>query len=301
MTANRKLWLHVGLPKTATTAFQSWMQHHSDALLEQGISYPSHFGAGNDKHNFLVGDLRQNQTLNRLQGILQGTAKADHILLSDEGLTNHLDDFHSDALEAFRDLTQGWDVHVMLVTRDADTWLRSYHKQCVLNPNNGASPLWGTGLTVSQVADHPRIRRLLAAEILMDDLRAAFGAKEVRRFDFDSNNWFAACLRAINFDSEGPIELPRTNQSLPDWAIEVLRLVNSSTTSQKIRNAWKVALQNHLKTDHTILTNLTDTVETGLDGNIYEFVLEAINTGSAEAHPEMSTFLGSLQNYSKPQ
>lgn len=294
MTTKRKLWLHVGLPKTATTAFQSWMRHHSDELLKQGISYPPHYGAGNDKHNFLVGALRQNRTLDQLESVLLEAAKVDSILLSDEGLTNHLDDFHEDALAAFRALTQDWDVHVILVTRDANAWLRSYHKQCVLNPNNGASPLWGTSLAASEAADHPRIRRLLAIDELVDDLAAAFGAKEMHRFDFDSEDWFAACLQMISVDSEGSVELPRTNQSLPDWAIEVLRLVNAATASQKIRNAWKLALQNHLKTDHTILTNLSDAVETSLDEAIYESVASAIGPGTSREGVEASAFLNTL-------
>ena len=45
----RTLWLHVGIPKTSTTSYQSWMRAQAGALEHAGLLYPDHFGAGNDK------------------------------------------------------------------------------------------------------------------------------------------------------------------------------------------------------------------------------------------------------------
>ena len=264
----RTLWLHVGIPKTSTTSYQSWMRAQAGALEHAGLLYPDHFGAGNDKHNFLVGNLRHKPDLPILERVLSD-CHTPQMLLSDEGLTNHLDDFNPDALGRFRELTQGWTVKIILVTRDAESWTHSYHKQCVLNPNNGASPLWGTQMTSDQIKDHPRIKRLVDHDSLSIDLQTAFGAARVHQFKFEDPDWFRASLDLIGVKFEKAASLPRSNQSLPDWSIELLRRVNSATDDTDIRNQWKMALQSYLGTNHTILTNLSG-AKAELDMNVYK-------------------------------
>ena len=293
MSSKRKLWLHVGLPKTATTAFQSWMRNNADDLAEQGILYPPLFGTGNDKHNFLVGTLRQNRNFERLEKLLE-TTSVETFVLSDEGLSNHLDDFSDAALAKFRELTQSWDVRIILVTREAEAWTLSYHKQCVLNPDNGASPLWGTSLTVSEMSHHPRIQRLLNTEKLADDLTKAFGATEVRIHEFESHSWFETCLDGIGVERIEPTMLPRTNQSLPDWSIELLRRVNALTGDQSIRNGWKQALQTYLESNHTILTNLSVSETATVDSVTRRAVLKSYDNLMGEQGSETRAFLLSL-------
>ncbi len=264
----RTLWLHVGIPKTSTTSYQSWMHSQANALETAGLLYPDQFGAGNDKHNFLVGNLRHRPDLPILERVLSA-CHTPQMLLSDEGLTNHLDDFNSDALGRFRDLTRDWVVHIILVTREAESWTRSYHKQCVLNPNNGASPLWGTKLTCEEIKAHPRIRRLVDQDGLARDLKTGFGAERVHQFKFEDPTWFNASLDLLGLGLEKDVTLPNSNQSLPDWSIELLRRVNSYTDDTDIRNQWKMALQNYLGTNHTILTNLSG-AKAELDMNVYQ-------------------------------
>ncbi len=253
---NRTLWLHVGIPKTSTTAYQSWMRKNAGLLKTSGVVYPDRFGADNDKHNFLVRELRHSPNLEAFEQCL-ADCHTPNMLLSDEGLTNHLDDFKDESLQRFRELTKDWNVKIILVTRNAASWTRSYHKQCVLNPHNGASPLWGTALTCEEIKDHPRIKRLVDHDGLARDLKIAFGAEFVYPFIYEDTSWFHASLdiMRVNFDSSA--KLPHSNQSLPDWSIELLRRVNSYTDLTEIRNQWKIALQSYLGTNHTILTNLT--------------------------------------------
>lgn len=254
----RILWLHVGIPKTSTTSFQSWMREHAAEIERSGLSYPPLFGQGNDKHNFLVGALRRDKELSVLKQLLE-TTEAPNLLLSDEGLSNHLDDFDPASIERFRQLTENWAVKILLLSRDGKSWTRSYHKQCVLNPDNGASPLWGTHMTVAEISSHPRIERLLETDSLAADLQTAFGAERVHHFQYEDPNWFEACLNVLGVNMAG--ELPQSNKSLPDWAIEVLRRVNAMTSNQNIRKGWKMALQSYLSSNHTILTNLSSEQE----------------------------------------
>jgi len=282
MSGIKTLWLHVGIPKTSTTAFQAWMRDHSDALKKRGLIYPPLFGAGNDKHNFLVGDLRRGSDLGTLEALLSET-HAPSILLSDEGLSNHLDDFDAEALARFQNLTRDIEVKIILVTREAESWIRSYHKQCVLNPNNGASPLWGTGLSVSEISSHPRIERLLDTKKLAQDLATAFGAADVHKFEYENENWFQTSLKTMGVTMSDAAFLPQTNQSLPDWAIEILRRVNLLTEDRSDRTAWKRALQAYLQTNHTILTNLLD----GKTVSVDQDSLSKISADISSIHPQL--------------
>ncbi len=255
MTVHRKLWLHVGLPKTATTAVQAWMRENAEDLLSTGVLYPPLLGASNDKHDFLVRDLLYAPDLTQLRRLLEQTS-ASTLLLSDEGLTNHLEDFDDLALAQFRALTPTWEVGIILVTRESSSWVHSYHKQCVLNPKNGASPLWGTSMTSSETATHPRVSRLLNTPQLILDLQSSFGASDIRTFQFEVPGWFDSFLGVLGAEGLVPAKLPPTNRSLPDWAVEVLRRVNDLTPEPYVRNGWREAVQSHLRTDHTVLANL---------------------------------------------
>lgn len=286
------LWIHVGLPKTSTTSYQSWMRSNTALLEKSGLHYPDQFGAGNDKHNFLVGNLRHNANLPILEGILS-KANSTQLLLSDEGLTNHLDDFRPEALERFRDLTQNWAVKVILVTRESGNWTRSYHKQCVLNPNNGASPLWGTSLTCDEISAHPRIKRLVSHASLAKDLKTAFGAESVNQFNYENPKWFLSSLNLMGVKLNETVTLPRSNQSLPDWSIELLRKINGHTNQTDIRNQWKMALQNFLGSDHTILTNLGNSKQR-VDEDIFDYLTSIQDEFLSEHIDNIKKFLTSL-------
>ena len=124
-------------------------------------------------------------------------------------------------------------------------------------------------MTSNQIKDHPRIKRLVDHDSLSIDLQTAFGAARVHQFKFEDPDWFRASLDLIGVKFEKPASLPRSNQSLPDWSIELLRRVNSYTDDTDIRNQWKMALQSYLGTNHTILTNLSG-AKAELDMNVYQ-------------------------------
>lgn len=250
MSSVQRLILHVGLPKTGTSALQRWCRTNRPLLQANGISYPDAFPVGGDKHQFLVTDLRCNDPL-RLEKILVET-KASTVLISAEGLANHLDDFDPRALAAFRDLTAGLRTEIFLVTRNRDAWLRSYYKQCVVNPKNGASDLWGTSLSFAEFDRHPRVRRLLDEEVLKRDLCRAFAAEGVASFDYDGD-WFADILSHLGLRPGQAPPLPQVNESLPNWAADILLRVNRSGVSEPERRRWRVALQQHLANGNSVM------------------------------------------------
>ncbi|MDN5936209.1 MAG: hypothetical protein L0H75_08540, partial [Nitrosospira sp.] len=111
----RRLLLHVGLPKTGTSALQRWLHENPARLEAAGICYPGAPYLNGDKHQFLVSELRHGgQSLERL---LSSTTH-DTVLLSSEGLSNHFHDFSEQGLQRFRHLTANFRVEIVLVTRE---------------------------------------------------------------------------------------------------------------------------------------------------------------------------------------
>lgn len=176
------------------------------------------------------------------------------IVLSSEGLSNHFYDFSETALHAFREQTAGFQVDLILVERESNAWLKSYHKQCVINPNNGASELWATPLTCLELAEHPRVRQLMDIPRLADDLLKGFGAQRLYLMKFEED-WFHATLDILSL-CEGISSPPRRiNESIPEWAVEVLRRLNVSGVPEGRRLYWKHGLADFLQSAHMELTS----------------------------------------------
>jgi len=236
---NGRLLLHAGLPKTGTKALQAWLFEHQQELAATGISYAPQLVDPAKKHAFLVRELRTGP-LDRTRIALADAAPT--VVLSNEGLSNHVDDFRPELLAEFRALSQARSITVLAVTRERDTWLRSYYNQCVLNPPNGASELWGTSLRFDEYVHQPRVLRLLDHRALLDTMTRAYGAARTIWLRYESN-WFEAILEELGVPSLGSLPPRRTNESLPDWAIEFVRQLNERATPEPERMAWQTRLE----------------------------------------------------------
>lgn len=251
MTA--RLFLHVGLPKTGTTSMQKWFLDHHAALEAAGCLYPTTPALHNFKQGYTVPDLLRNPGLPSIaQALTQGGGHRD-VLLSNEGMSNHFHDFPAAHLAQLRALTTAYDVTVFLFRRDPERWLHSYHRQAVLNPRNTASELWGTSGTRADIRDHYRITRLLDHAGLAQDMRTGFGARACRVLDFDNPDAFTLMLEEMGLAALAHLPLPRINESIPDWAVEMMRRINGKTGLDRVRKAWKATLYHFLQSNHTVL------------------------------------------------
>ena len=258
----RSLILHVGLPKTGTSSLQRWFHQHRLELRASGLDYPDPLDQNEHKHGFVTPELRHTATSRTLQEILN-RSQQPRILISNEGLSNHFHDFSGAALEAFRKMTSSYTVEVIVITRDKAAWLKSYHKQCVLNPNIDASDLWGTDLTVDEISNHYRVIRLLDTNRLLPDLRVGFGASHVHHVEYGDDNWVGKILQILGVDQLQNHALPQVNTSLPDWSIEWLRHVNSLYAEQQDRALWKHLLRVFLSINNSELVRSTERLGTG--------------------------------------
>lgn len=234
MADEKRLLLHVGLPKTATTSLQKWCDDNRALLGSYGVDYPETDPAeAARKHQFVVADLMAG-SLERIGQLLDRAAPDRRLLISTEGLTNHLYDFPAESLARFRALLAGWHVEAFLVVRAAEAWVRSYYKQLVLNPP-WLQYGYATGLTLDEVSRLPRVRRLLDHARLEDDIRHRLGAASVtvRQFERD---WFGGFRSWLGLDDGTTWPLPgHEHASCADDVVELVRLINRMGLSADVR------------------------------------------------------------------
>ena len=164
-------------------------------------------------------------TLRCTESLLLAADPAKKLLLSTEGLTNHLYDFPEASLSRFRELVAAWNVRILVVVRDEESWTKSYHKQLVLNPPHKDFG-YATALPLSEFSWLPRVRRLLDHASLTRDLRTRFGARSVtvRRFEDD---WFDGFRSWVGLDPGRPGPAPgHEHASCSDDVVEIVRLIN---------------------------------------------------------------------------
>lgn len=123
----RKLYLHVGVHRTATTSIQRFMRANFTVLLNKGYLYP--YGVA--RHNAVVGRVRYGtMTAEDLaQDLLRRMeAKGGHVqsvVLSDEDLSMIED------MRIFASLRRHFEVKVVVSLRRQDLWLESWYLQNV--------------------------------------------------------------------------------------------------------------------------------------------------------------------------
>jgi hypothetical protein len=248
----RRLFLHVGIPKTGSTSMQKWFFDNIHALKTLGVTYPIDPPLHNYKQGYTASDLRGNSKIASIKAALAGANTPD-IILSNEGMANHFHDFPDENLAEFRKATADFQVIVLLFHRDQDRWLRSYHRQAVLNPKNNASELWGTSQSADEIRSHYRVERLLDHQKMAADMKVSYGAHAVHALDFDAPDAFVKMLRVMGLQDLEHIELPRINQAIPEWAINMMRRINAQVPDNPTRQTWKALLFYFLASNHTVL------------------------------------------------
>lgn len=109
----RRLLLHVGLPKTGTSALQRWCYANSGRFLEQNIRYPTPSADTEmPKHQFIVSDLMAGDLSRTARAVAEGDEEGT--ILTTEGLSNHLYDFRPIGLEKIRELFEAFHLTVFL-------------------------------------------------------------------------------------------------------------------------------------------------------------------------------------------
>ncbi len=246
-SSKRALVLHVGLPKTGSTALQFWCHKNRAFLADRGISYPA--PSENEfapKHQFVVNGLLK-QDFTELRAALRAQ-RTPVVILSSEGISNHFARFEPSALAKFREITRNYDVHVLMMARDPEAWTKSLWKEGLL-----ATPGYAFGL--EKYATLPRVQRLTQHELLLEKISRAFGAVKTTLARFE-DGWTEALLSVSGMDPEAAAMLQDVddkNVSISDDLCEIIRQVNAQRLQANLRGAILGLIQERLQTRHNRL------------------------------------------------
>lgn len=236
-----RLVIHAGYPKAASTAIQDTLMGSRGLLRGKGILYPQGLiSPGGSKHEELFRLVRLNKVgklLKLLKEELDRNENIHTVFLSSESIINQLynvDDARWE--ELFRGLKVLGSVEILIIHRDAGSFLTSYYKQAVINQPSPLIEFYGTALTISEFAELPAVTRLLDLEGVVAKLRRLSGAR-VRIFNY----WSDVVEEVANWLAHEDLRIgtpERSNESLRPEEVELVRQLNATGPTPEQRNAW---------------------------------------------------------------
>jgi hypothetical protein len=251
----KKVILHIGLPKTGSTALQQALYLAREELLRQGVLYPAQVHREEDpKHNFVLDLLRNGRAYDL--GSERGYRAASRIVISNEALSN---DFYFHGSERNRQLAELMRAHgeleICMVLRREREWLRSYYKQAVINQPVKSKPHYQNSLPLAAFRELEPVRRLLDHGELIQDVSAAFQAT-VRVLRYEE----APIQQVLDYCTAIPGRTyrleQRHNESVPDTAVEVMRQLNAQIESMDEKCSWSYLLASVCGVRHDVLSIL---------------------------------------------
>ncbi len=253
MAGRRSLFLHVGLPHCGSSALQDWAATNRELMSAQGLVWPEVDDCGlmAGRHRWLVEALLGGPD-QRLPEVLGGAG--GDVLISAEGLTLHFHDFPQERLEWFRQATAGWDVRLILMTRDLSGWQRSMWKQCMINrPEPGMD--FALSIDMADFAARPRVQKLTDLKALRRDLVAGYGARDVIELS-SLDDWMPKLARALEVDPARATIPARRHESIADSVVPVVLAINALGESGGPRDALLALMQQTLDTSNDTLREL---------------------------------------------
>jgi hypothetical protein len=250
MTRPTRLFLHIGLPKTGTTAWQHWAHTHREALRAQGLDYPEVDSITDSPNHSAIQPGIMKRDASRLRRFLD-EGRCDAMLLSAEGLSFGLALYPAEGLKRFRVACASIEVICIVTVRPQEEWLRSVYRQSVLNRTN---PRLGNGTaeSIETFAARPHIRFLLDHEGLAREATRAYGAARCELIPYGEGAFVRFC-ETLGISSEGLPEPERLNVSAP-LAVERLMVgVNAIGVGDDIRSGIKWLINQALPSRQTQL------------------------------------------------
>ncbi|HSV43729.1 MAG TPA: hypothetical protein VLJ10_04160, partial [Candidatus Bathyarchaeia archaeon] len=130
------VYLHIGLPKTGTTAIQYFFCVNEEAFLRQGVLYPKAGRPGRFYgHHHLVWEINHDKRLEPSErghwnALYQeiGLKRPQTVVISSEAF---VEDFRLKEIEEVHRRLSGFTVRVIIYLRRQDEWIESIYKQVV--------------------------------------------------------------------------------------------------------------------------------------------------------------------------
>ncbi len=236
----RKLFLHVGCHRTATTAIQQFLVQNFDALISAGILVPFRVGRHFDTVNALNLGIK---SVGEVAKDLHSRADSkqfpiNSLVLSDEDICTQT------SFKSLASLNDHFDVKILLSIRRQDTWLESWYLQNI-------KWQWNPELShveFNEFLDHAVKFHWLNYAQLFQRLARAFGRENVVISIFDPKQKTETTI--ANFatligihDLKGLWVPPRVNISLSPRSSEVLRHLPLDRLPEPHRQAVQSAFE----------------------------------------------------------
>lgn len=233
----RQLLLHVGSPKTGTSAIQFSLYSAREYLRSRGILYPEGLiqSAEDPKHQSFFGAIQSANSaklaasLVKLQSEL--TDSLHTVVLSSEGFYHHMHEFRKGSWRLIEELGRRYSVRVIVYLRPQAPYLESIYRQYLKNPR-GINAEFGSSMTIQELMAHPRIKQNLDYYDSIRQWAAVLGEDHilVRRYVSDIVDDFLSLLRVPK--TKHFLE-PKRNLSVTRDMAELLRSINTSFDDQR--------------------------------------------------------------------
>lgn len=233
--------LHAGTPKTGTTSLQFYLHNNKGLLLKEGYLYPE-IDASFDvpKHQWLVACLLNNDfdlLFNKILDIHRNAVDkgANTIILSTEGIYNHWSDYSAEAKCILHVISLNFNLTLWVIFRDPKSFLESFYKQNLKNPQLKNVDCYGKDLSFSEsLKDKWFLNKLDYLGFVMES-KSVFGSENVKLFNYSKNIVNKLCDE-LNLNRDEFLEIKSENKGQSSIAVELLRVINRYNLSYEDKN-----------------------------------------------------------------
>jgi hypothetical protein len=256
-----KLIIHAGTPKTGTTSIQTYLEKKQRKLRGMGILYPHNLdellNPNAPKHQWFEKNLittNLTSLLKNLKNIITQVKHDTHtIILSSEGIYNYWWDFPEDSLDILSELSLLFDIEVWVWFREPLTFIESYYKQCIRNPQVANNPCYGKDLSFSEMLNIKWFSQHLNYQGFVNECQTLFGENKVSAFKY-RGDVVQELIQKLGLATAHDNPTPRQNKSLNSASIKLLRTINH----YDIKAKDKELLMSHIKEINGILDNYSN-------------------------------------------
>lgn len=239
----KTLHIHIGTPKTATTALQFFCMENAGQLAKEGYCYPAfpfHYPGSNEFHNgsFLLGIIKDENgnrdTLQEEKNFREGMdivkknfLEYDHVILSHEGIWRRVDSEKKDFWDIMmREAKEGnFRIHVIVYLRRQDQYFLSNWNQRIKRLASGETIEEFTEQVDRERLDYYGKLKKLSAIVGKENIT-------VRRFEkgrFEGGSIFSDFLSVFHLPLTEEYKFPgeARNTGLYGNTHEIKRVLNS--------------------------------------------------------------------------
>ncbi|MBZ0294054.1 MAG: hypothetical protein K8L99_15945 [Anaerolineae bacterium] len=270
MTLTKKLYIHIGYPKTATSAIQMGLYQNTTELQQYGYFYPFTGLVGVGKHA-LANDLQDvpdplnHSRIQRLFNEIHGTAM-NKIIISSERFAS----FSPQEIATLKTLCAGFEVFIIVYLRRQDEFLQSLWSQ---KAKSGKQPQSFVNWVNALLAAPDYNLRLVNAELsatrfspdyqhILQRWAQAFGSDHILVRPFERSQLHANIL--VDFlqtcgmeDTAWVPDAPQVNITPSLKTTEILRVLGEKVRSSLSEQASRY---NSYRTAFSVMRNQADTM-----------------------------------------